>query len=237
MEIPIARIIPLKGIRRSLANEFVRAYSTVPQVSLMSEIDVTELVKLYNSFVAEIQRKEGIRITYTHLMLKALAQALRQHPIVNSNLVDNEIRIFSQINIGMVVVTDDDLILAPVIHEVDKKSILAVVRCANDLAGRIRKGTFTKEDFEGGTFTLSAIGMFGGSGLATPLIVLPQTAILLAGAIQEKPVVMHGEIVIRSIMSASITFDHRAMTGVSAAKFMQTFADILGSPNKLELGI
>ena len=237
MEIPIAQTIPLKGIRGSLAKQFVQAYSTIPQVTLMSEIDMTELLKLRNSLLPEIEKGEGIRITHTHLLLKALAQALKGHPILNSNVVDDEIRIFTQVNIGLVVVTEEDIILAPVIHEVDKKSVVTVAKRASELAERVRKGTFSKEDFYGGTFTLSNIGMFGAQGSVTPLIVLPQSAILLVGTVEKKPVVRNEEIVIRSMMSCSLTFDHRVMTAVPPTRFLHTLADILENPHKIELGI
>ncbi len=236
MEIPVAQTIPLKGLRRVLADVFTQGYS-VPQVTKMGEIDATELIKLRSSLVDRIEREAGIRITYTHLLLKALAQALKEYPYANSNLVDDEIRILTQVNISLVVVTEDDLNLGPVIREVDKKSIITVAQCAKELAERVRKGKFTKEDFLGGTCTLSNLGMFGQKTWATVLLTPPQTSAVLVGAWQDKPVVRGGEIVIRPIMPVSLTYDHRAMTGSAAGEFLLTFTDIVEHADKLELGI
>ena len=229
--------LPLKGLRGSISRLFVKVWSEVPQVTIMSEADVTEFQKLKGSVISAAGNPTNVRITYTHILMKAIAMALKEHPVVNSVVIDDEVRIMPDVNICLVVLREDDINLGPVIHNVDTRPVTAIAVETNEKVARARDGTFSKEDFAGGTFALSNIGMFGVSGMVTPLIIQPMSAILLTGPIEKKPVVRNDEVVIRSMMSCSLTFDHRAMTAAPPSRFLQTLAGILENPAEIDLGL
>jgi len=232
----VAEVIPLKGWRKALAERMLQSHLTYAEVTQMREVDATELVNLRQSLLAPLQEKHGFRLSYTHLLIKAAAQALRQHPIVNSSLVGEEIRIFGDINVAMAVALEDGGLLAPVIRQADRKSIAEIAQEAIKLAEQVRKRRFTLDILEGGTFTITNAGMYG-TDYVTPLINSPQSAALGIGRLVPKPVVRDNQIVIRTMMGLSLTYDHRVLTGATAAQFCQTLEDIIENPQKLELGI
>jgi len=237
LEPAVAEIIPLKGIRKAIASFMVESHM-VPKATSISEIDMTEAMKFYKTVIADLAKKEGVRITITHLLLKACAEALVQNPAVNSMLVKDEngapkeVKIFADRNIGMIVSTNDNLNIIPVVRNVDKMSLVETARKANEIADMTRQGIFPRENFVGATFTLTNLGMFGVKGLGVPLMGLNQSAIIATGVIEDKPVVRDGQIVIRKMMYASMSYDHRHLTGPIAGAFRQTMADVLEDPHK-----
>ena len=233
---PIAEVIPLRGWRKILAERMLSSHLKYAEVTQMREVDVTELVSLRQSLVSRLEEKYGFRVSYTHLLIKASAQALRQHPIVNSCLVDEEIRIFGDINIAMAVALDDGGLLTPVIRQADRKSIIEVARESIKLTQQVRARRFNLDDLQGGTFTITNAGMYG-TDFVTPLINAPQSAALGVGRLVPKPVVRDNQIVIRTIMGLSLTYDHRVLTGATAAQFFQTLEEIIEKPAQIELGI
>lgn len=237
METPNINTIPLKGLRGAISRLFVKVWSEVPQVTIMSEADVTEFQKLRDSVISAAGNSANVRITYTHILMKAIARALKEHPVVNSVVIDDEVRIMPDVNICLVVLREDDINLGPVIHNVDTRPVTTIAVETNEKVARARDSSFSKEDFAGGTFALSNIGMFGVSGMVTPLIIQPMSAILLTGPIEKKPIVRNDEVVIRSMMSCSLTFDHRAMTAAPPSRFLQTLAGILENPTEIDLGL
>lgn len=202
----------------------------------MREVDATELVNLRESLLAHFEGKYGFRLSYTHLLIKAAAQALRQHRIINSSLMDEEIRIFSDINIAVAVALDNGGLLAPVIRQADQKSIIEVAEEAIKLTEQVRTRRFNLDILQGGTFTITNAGMYG-TDFVTPLINAPQSAALGVGRLQQKPVVRDNQIVIRTMMGLSLTYDHRVVTGTTAAQFFQNLEDIIAKPKELDLGI
>jgi pyruvate dehydrogenase E2 component (dihydrolipoamide acetyltransferase) len=184
-----------------------------------------------------LQKSEGVKISYTHLFIKAIAQALRSHPIMNSTLAENEIQLLDQINIGMAVALPNGNLIVPVIHDADKKSLLEIARKAIDVQERAKIGKLILDDVRKGTFTLTNVGMLPESRWTTPIINQPQCAILGTGAIRQTPVVRNGQIVIGWVASMSLTFDHRIVSGLPASLFLQTFASLLKEPGLIELGI
>ena len=235
-ENPIAEVIPLSGWRKVLAERMLSSHLNYAEVTQMREVDVTELVNLRQSLLSRWEEKYGFRLSYTHLLIKAAAQALRQHPIVNSSLVDEEIRILSDVNIAMVVALDNGQLLAPVIRQADRKSIVEVAREAIKLTEQIRARRFNLDVLAGGTFTVTNAGMYG-TDFVTPLINVPQSAALGVGRLVPKPVVRDSQIVIRTIMGLSLTYDHRVLTGATAAQFFQTLEGIIENTKQLDLGI
>jgi len=235
-ENPVVEVIPLKGWRKVLAERMLSSHLTYAEVTQMREVDATELVNLRQSLRSHLEEQYGFRLSYTHLLIKAAAQALRKHPIVNSSLVDEEIRILSDINIAMAVALDNGGLLAPVIRQVDRKSIVEVAQEAIKLTEQIRTKRFNLDILQGGTFTVTNAGMYG-TDFVTPLINAPQSAALGVGRLVPKPVVRDNQIVIRTMMGLSLTYDHRVLTGATAAQFFQTLEDIIENPKQLDLGI
>lgn len=235
-EKPVVEVIPLKGWRKVLAERMLSSHLTYAEVTQMREVDATELVNLRESLLAHFEGKYGFRLSYTHLLIKAAAQALRQHRIINSSLVDEEVRIFSDINIAVAVALDNGGLLAPVIRQADQKSIIEVAEEAIKLTEQVRTRRFNLDILQGGTFTITNAGMYG-TDFVTPLINAPQSAALGVGRLQQKPVVRDNQIVIRTMMGLSLTYDHRVITGTTAAQFFQNLEDIIEKPKELDLGI
>lgn len=226
--------IALKGMRRAIAEHMQRSLSVGAQLTSMGEIDMTEVVRLRNSLV-EQEQKIGTRITYTDILVLVVAKVLKEHPIINSSLIDNEIKIWEEINIGVAVAVEEGLIV-PVVKNADRKSLVEISKEARALAEKARAGKLMPDDVAGGTFTITNLGAFGGGyGFGTPIINQPQAAILGTGAITERPVVRQGQIVIRPIMAYSFTFDHRVLDGAPAGRFMAALTQLLENPGLLLL--
>jgi pyruvate dehydrogenase E2 component (dihydrolipoamide acetyltransferase) len=228
--------IPLKGWRKAMAELMLRSHSQHAAVTQMREVDFTEMVNLRQRVVDDLQSRYGVRISYTHLILKAAAQALRIHPIVNSVLAEGEIRVPEDINIAVAVSLEDGGLLAPVIRLVDRLSLAEVAQRANKLAEQIRARKFSLNDLKGGTFTVSNAGMHG-TDYVTLLLTPPQSAALGVGRVVPKPVVRGEQIVIRSMMGLSLTYDHQVFSGTTAALFFGTLQDLIENPSKLDLGL
>jgi pyruvate dehydrogenase E2 component (dihydrolipoamide acetyltransferase) len=224
----VAEVIPLRGLRKMVADNVTFSRQTAPHVTLVTEADVTEMVALFERLRPEIQRRYDTKLTYTDLLVKAVARALCDHPLCNAALVENEIQVYADKNIGVAVATENGL-LVPVIHQADTLSLAEISRRLRELAERCRTGKQTPDDLMGGTFTLTNLGAFGIDAF-DPIIVPPQSCILGIGRIMQKPIVVEGQVAIRSMMSLCLSFDHRVLDGVPAAKFLQTLTSFLGSP-------
>jgi pyruvate dehydrogenase E2 component (dihydrolipoamide acetyltransferase) len=235
-ENPVAEVIPLKGWRKTIAERMLSSHLKYAEVTQMREVDATELVNLRKSLVNRLEEEYGFRLSYTHLIIKAAAQAVRQHPIINSSLVDEEIRIIRDVNIGMAVALESGGLLTPVIRQADSKSIVEVAQEAIRLSQQVKTRRFNLDDLQGGTFTVTNAGMYG-TDFVTPLINTPQSAALGVGRLVPKPVVRDNQIVIRTMMGLSLTYDHRVLTGATAAQFFQTLEDIIENPSQIDLGI
>ncbi|HWT80544.1 MAG TPA: 2-oxo acid dehydrogenase subunit E2 [Candidatus Methylomirabilis sp.] len=237
--IPVREIVPLKAMRKMAAEHLAKSHAQVAAVTSLGEVDVTDLVALRQRLAAEPERTGGVRLTYTPLLVKALAQALTQHPSLNAALAEEvpEIRVYAEVNIGVAVALPDGNLIVPVVHQADHKTLADVAMRVTDLTDRARKGALTPEDVRRGTFTLSNVGMVRGVGWSTPLVPLPQAAILGTGRIEPKPAVRNGAIVIRAMLPISLTWDHRIVNGVPVGQFLEALTDLLEHPKKLDLGI
>ena len=235
--VPIAEVIPLAAMRKMIADHMIKSHLTSARVTVLEEMDVTEFVALRNELIKEPEKTGGVKISYTHLFIKAIAQALRRHMMLNATLVDNEIQVLEDINIGMAVSLPDGNLIVPVIHHADKKSIVEIAQKAIDLQERAKIGKLVMDDVQKGTFTLTNVGMLPESRWTTPIINQPQCAILGTGAIRQAPVVRDGQIVIRWVVSMSLTFDHRIVNGLPASLFLQTISQLLENSSTIELGI
>ena len=237
--IPVREIIPLKAMRKMAADHLARSHAQVAAVTSLGEVDVTELVALRQRLAAEPEWTGGVRLTYTPLLAKAIAQTLTRHPWLNAALAEEvpEIRVYADINIGVAVALADGNLIVPVVHQADRKTLAEVAIRVADVTERARRGALSPEDVRRGTFTLSNVGMVRGVGWSTPIVPLPQAAILGTGRIESKPVARDGAIVIRAMLPISLTWDHRIVNGVPVGQFLETLTDLLEHPENLELGI
>lgn len=235
--IPIAEVIPLKAIRKITADHMIKSHLTAARVTVMDEMDIQEFVELRNELIKKPEKTGGAKITYTHLFIKVVAQALRKHMMLNSTLLDNEIQVWDDINIGMAVALPDGNLIVPVIHQADKKSIIQIAQNAIDLQEKAKNGKLSIADVRKGTFTITNIGAFPESRWTTPIINQPQCAILGISAIRQAPVVRDNQIVIHWVVSINLTFDHRIVNGMPASLFLHTFSQILEDPAQIDLGI
>lgn len=237
--IPVREVMPLKAMRKMAADHLAKSHAQVAAVTNFGEVDVTELVALRERLSAEPARTGGIRLTYTPLLVKAVAHALTLHPVLNAALAEDatEIRVYAEVNIGVAVALPDGNLIVPVVHRADRKTLAEVAARIADMTERARRGALVPEDVRRGTFTLSNVGMVRGVGWATPIVHLPQAAILATGRIEAKPVVRDGAIVVRSILPISLTYDHRIVNGVPVGQFLESLIDLLEHPERLELGL
>jgi pyruvate dehydrogenase E2 component (dihydrolipoamide acetyltransferase) len=226
--------VPVRGMRRAIAEHMHRSLSISAQLTAMGEIDMTQLVKLRKDLVDQ-ENTIGAKITYTDLFVLATARALQDHPIINSSLIDDEIKIWEDINIGVAVALDEGLIV-PVVRNANKKSLKDISQSVRTLAEKAREGKLTPDEVTGGTFTISNLGAVGaGYRFETVIINQPESAILGTGAITDRAVVRDGQIVIRSIMTYYFTYDHRVIDGAVAAKFMANVIKVLENPELLDI--
>lgn len=228
----IKSVIPLTGMRKAIAEHMHRSLSVAAQLTLTAEVDMTEIVKLRKSLVAK-EEALGTRITYTDLLVLAIAQLLKDHPIINSSLIDNEIKRWESINIGVAVALEEGLIV-PVVKDANKKSLVEISKTIKSLAQKARDGKLMPDDVTGGTFTLTNIGALGaGYRFDTIVINQPESAILGTAGITDRAVVRDGQIVIRPIMACSLTYDHRVVDGAVAHQFMTNVIQLLEDPSPL----
>jgi len=228
--------LPLRtGMRKAIAAHMQRSLSVAAQLTTMGEIDMTEVKKLRSELLKQEETLQT-RITYTDIFIKAVTRALQDHPVINSSLIENQIIIWEDINIGVAVAleSDDYLgggLIVPVIKHTDKKSIAEISRELKELVAKARAGKLLPDEVTGGTFTITNLGGAGtGYGFGTPIINQPESAILAPGAITDRPVVRDNEIVIRPVMTYSLTFDHRVIDGAPAAAFMARLTALLENP-------
>lgn len=224
--------IPLKGMRRTIAERMHHSLSISAQLTELGEIDMTEVVKL-REVLLEQAEVIGAKITFTDVLVFAVAKALRDNPTINSSLIDNEIKVWEDINIGVAVALEEGLIV-PVVKNADKKSLAEISQTTKTLVEKAREKKLMPDEVTGGTFTLTNLGALSGRwSFWTPIINPPESAILGTGTITERAVVRSGQIVIRPIMTYSLTYDHRIIDGAVAAKFMTSVIRLLENPGLL----
>lgn len=219
------RVIPFIGMRQAVAEHMVESLRSMAQLTLQTEVDATELVKLRTQLKAEFD------LTYTDLLVKAVAKAIMQHPLLNSTLLGDEIHLLEPIHIGIAVALEDGLIV-PVLRNAGKLTVEQIAQEARRLAKGARDGSLSVDEVTGGTFTITNLGAYGVDGF-TPIINSPEVAILGVGRIVEKPVIFQGEVARRSLMVLSLTVDHRVVDGAPAAEFLRTVKELLESPYRL----
>ncbi|NLI01439.1 MAG: 2-oxo acid dehydrogenase subunit E2 [Chthonomonadales bacterium] len=224
----VAEIIPFKGLRKLTADTVTRSRQTAPHICLNMEVDMTAAKALHAQLVPRVQETYGVKLTITDLLVKAVAKALAGHPLCNAALIGDEIRLYADRNIGVAVAAPNGLVV-PVIRQADTLTLPEISAQLKGLVARCREGKQTQEDIAGGTFTITNIGMFGVDSF-DPIIVPPQSCILGVCRVAEKPVVVDGQIVVRSMMNLCLSCDHRVLDGVPGAQFLQALKGLLENP-------
>lgn len=226
--------VPLKGIRKAIANAMVNSKHTAPHVTHMDEVEVSALVahrKKYKEFAAE----QGTKLTYLPYVAKALVSALKKYPALNASIDDaNEEIVYKKYyNIGIATDTEQGLFV-PVVKDVDRKSIFTIANEITELAVKARDGKLSPNDMKGGTCTISNLGSARGA-FFTPVINHPEVAILGIGRIDEKPIVKDGEIVVGQMLALSLSYDHRLIDGMTAQNALNHIKRLLNDPQLLIL--
>ena len=216
-------IIEMDRIRQLIAQHMVKSVQTSPHVTSIVEIDMTKVVNWRENHKDEFYKREKIKLTFTPVIINAIARAVRDFPQVNVSVDGSKIILHKNINIGMAVSLPNFNLIVPVIKDADQKSIQGLAKTVNDLALRARSGKLIPDEISGGTISLTNLGSFG-TLMGTPIINQPQTAIIAVGAIKKRAVVVEDEfgdsIAIRSMMYASISYDHRVIDGALGGQFL-----------------
>jgi 2-oxoisovalerate dehydrogenase E2 component (dihydrolipoyl transacylase) len=223
--------IPVTGIRKAIAANMLRSKHEAPHAWTMIEVDATNLVEYRNSLKDDFKKKEGFNLTFFAFFVKAVAQALKEFPQINSMWAGDKIIQKKDINISIAVATDDALYV-PVIKQADEKTIKGIAREISELAVKVRTGKLKSDDMQGGTFTVNNTGSFG-SVQSMGIINYPQAAILQVESIVKRPVVMNnGMIAVRDIVNLCMSLDHRVLDGLVCGRFLQRVKEILENTSK-----
>ncbi len=219
--------LPMSRMRQTIARRMSQSKREAPHYYLTAETDMTEAVRM-RAQINEALGDSG-RVSINDFLILACTRALQRHPKFNSWWVEDHVQVHGRINIGIAIALDDGLI-APAVLDCQAKSLSLIAREARDLAERARSAAaLTQDEYTGGTFTITNLGAFGVDSLIG-IINPPQTAILGAGRVQERPVVVDGQVVVRSMMTLALSADHRASDGAEGARFLAGLKDFLEKP-------
>jgi len=216
---------------RVMAERMTASWTTVPHFYLIREVDASNLMEWRTRVSSTVEKRSGIKPTYTDLLVKLIGYALREHPRVNAAWADGNIQINNDINIGIATAIEDGLIV-PVIHHADTSSISEIATRRNDLVKRAQNRKLRPDDISDGTFTLSNLGMYHVDAFSA-VINTPQAAILAIGKIADRVVPVNGEVVIRPMMVMTLSCDHRVVDGARGAKFLDDLANLINDPWRL----
>jgi len=229
--VEVAEVIPLTTMRRTIAQRLAQSFHDAPHFNLCMEVDMTEALRFREENRGQWEAK-GVRVSINDILVKAVSQALMEHPEINSSLKGDEIEVYGNVNMGIAVATERGL-LVPVLRDADRKSLLDISRESSILIQKTQEGKLGPDDLSFGTFTITNLGTFG-IDLFTPIINQPESAILGVGKLDRKVKVVDGDkIAIRSVMNLCLVFDHRVIDGAPAARFLDRVREILESPNQL----
>lgn len=220
---PAEEIVPMNGMRKAIARNMQNSHMTSPTVTFNLSVDMTELRRCREQLKAN-----GVKVSYTDFIVKFVAKALREFPQLNCSVSENRIIYKHYVNMGVAVSLENGLVV-PNIPDADKKSLTEISDELKELAAKAREGKLPLERLQGGTFTVTNLGMYGIESFS-PIINQPEVAILGVNTIEEKPVVRGGELVIRPMLNLSLTADHRVVDGAYAAQFLQRVKALMENP-------
>jgi len=223
-------IVEMDRMRKLISAHMTKSKSTSAHITSFVEADMTSIVNWRNSVKDNFKKKEGQNITFTPIIIEAMAKAVKDFPMINVSVDGTNIHIHKNVNIGMAAALPDGNLIVPVIKECQNKNLIGITKSVNDLAVRARKGALKPDDIQGGTITMTNVGTFGNL-MGTPIINQPQVAIMACGVIKKKPVVLEtadGDVIaIRHMMFLSLSYDHRVVDGALGGKFVRKVADYL----------
>ncbi|GAQ17533.1 dihydrolipoyllysine-residue acetyltransferase component of pyruvate dehydrogenase complex [Oceanobacillus picturae] len=227
--------IPVTGVRKAIAQNMVRSKQEIPHAWMTVEVDVTDLVTYRNQIKDDFKKKEGFSLTFFAFFVKAVAQALKEYPQLNSMWAGDKIIQKKAINLSIAVAKDEELFV-PVIKNADEKSIKGIAKDITELAGKARKGKLTGDDMKGGTFTVNNTGSFG-SISSMGVINHPQAAILQVESIVKRPVIVDNMFAARDMVNLSLSLDHRVLDGLVCGNFLSYLKTTLENMNEKTMSI
>ena len=225
------RRVPMTRMRTRIAERLVDAQATAAMLTSFNEVDLGAVMEIRKNYRDSFEKKHGVRIGFMSFFAKAAIEALRKFPVVNASLEGSDIIYHDYFDIGIAVSTERGL-MVPVLRDVDLMSFADIERAIGDFAGKARDGKISVDDISGGTFTITNGGVFG-SLMSTPILNPPQSAILGMHKIQERAMVVNGEIKIRPMMYIALTYDHRIIDGREAVQFLVSIKESLEDPARL----
>ena len=223
-------IIEMDRMRKLISTHMTMSKQTSAHITSFVEADMTNIVNWRNKIKDDFKKREGQNITFTPIIIEAMAKAVKDFPMINVSVSGTEIHIHKNVNIGMAAALPDGNLIVPVIKQCHEKNLVGITKSVNDLANRARSGKLKPDDIQEGTITITNVGTFGNL-MGTPIINQPQVAILACGVIKKKPVVLeidHGDVIaIRHMMYLSLSYDHRVVDGALGGQFVKRVADYL----------
>ena len=223
-------IVEMDRMRKLISAHMTMSKSTSAHITSFVEADMTNIVNWRNSVKEDFKAREGQNITFTPIIIEAMAKSVKDFPIINVSVDGTNIHIHKNVNVGMAAALPDGNLIVPVIKECQNKNLVGITKSVNDLATRARAGKLNPDDIQGGTITMTNVGTFGNL-MGTPIINQPQVAIMACGVIKKKPVVLeteHGDVIaIRHMMFLSLSYDHRVVDGALGGQFVRKVADYL----------
>ncbi len=220
-----AEVIPLSGMRKVIAQRLSESKRRAPHYYVQVEVDMTGAVAAREKFLPEVKSKNGVKLSYNDMIVKAAADTLPDYPLLNSTFDGNNIKSFKDANIGIAVSIDQGLVV-PVVKKAGEKSLGEIAKERDRLVALARENKLGPQDTEGGTFTVTNLGMFK-VDVFTAIINPPQVAILAVGGIKKAPVVVNDKVEVRQVMKMSLSADHRVIDGAYAAQFMNRLKETL----------
>jgi 2-oxoglutarate dehydrogenase E2 component (dihydrolipoamide succinyltransferase) len=227
--------VPMTRLRARIAQRLIEAQSTQALLTTFNEVDLTATQELRNRYRERFEKEYGVKLGFMSFFVKASIAALKKFPVLNASVDGNDIIYHEYYDIGVAVSTDRGLVV-PVVRDADGKDFAAIEREIADYARKAREGSIAIEDLTGGTFTITNGGIFG-SLMSTPIVNAPQSAILGMHKVQERPMVVNGQVAVRPMMYLAVTYDHRIIDGREAVQFLVTIKEALEDPGRMLLGI
>ena len=227
--------VPMTRLRARIAERMIQAQATQALLTSFNEVDLKAVNELRARYKDQFEKQYGVKLGFMSFFTKACVEALKKFPSVNASVEGNDIVYHDYFDIGVAVSTDRGLIV-PVLRDADLQSFADIEKSIANFAGRARAGSITMEELTGGTFTITNGGVFG-SLLSTPIVNAPQSAILGMHKIQDRPVVIDGQVVVRPMMYVALTYDHRIIDGREAVQFLVTVKQALEDPARMVLGV
>jgi len=227
--------VPMTRLRARIAERMVQAQATQALLTSFNEVDLKAVNELRARYKDQFEKQHGVKLGFMSFFAKACVEALKKFPAVNASVDGNDIVYHEYFDIGVAVSTDRGLIV-PIVRDADLLSFADIEKSVANFAAKARAGSITMEELTGGTFTITNGGVFG-SLLSTPIVNSPQSAILGMHKIQDRPVVIDGQVVVRPMMYIALTYDHRIIDGREAVQFLVTVKQCLEDPARMVLGI